>query len=278
MLTESCLKKYLSQPCDGNEFMRMNSEPHRNLKHSVPGNYSSRDIAVKISRAVDFNCLGFYDFFAKDVDGQKVPLELVTVFIYCAACPCLLDTALAICSTGSCNEHLKFEVRVDPRLRVDCCSSITSGVERLKSLQAAIDDSTREFGHAYMKNVDFFWIDQIVFAAEDEDANCLNQVDSRASYRLLLNHYNTAYTNSNMDNTVTFILGDATYLVPIMDAVDCDFNPRVPTVGQIWQVYADNSKLSGWHWIRKPWQRYYPFKRSLEAAMRALTDDARDKR
>ena len=157
MLTESCLKKYLSQPCDGDEFMSSQWELDRILKHSVPGNRST-DIAQKISRAVNFYCLGFRedcDFFSFDEYSVRVPRKLVTVFIYYAACPCLLGTALQICNSGKISQHLNFEVRVDPRLRSDCCSSLAVGVERLKFLQAANDDCTRESGINYLENVDF---------------------------------------------------------------------------------------------------------------------------
>ena len=256
MLTESCLRKPLSQRCDRSNFTSLTSNSM--LIHCAPITDTSTDVAQKIYKAIDFNILGYShhtDFFLLDNQGQQSARKLITVYIYCAPCPCLIDTALQISLSHTHSDHLDFEIRIDPRLRVDCCPSLLSGVERLKSLQAASDKFSRANLTGYPKSVDFYWIDQIVFAAEDEHTKILNLADSRTSYRQLLNHYDEATVQKSKNTTVTLVLGDTDYLVPFMDSFDCIRTPRVPTVGQIWQVYYTSTSL-GWRWIRRPWQRY----------------------
>ena len=68
------------------------------------------DIAHKISKAVDFNGLGFShhtDFFFSNDEGQKFPRDLVKVLIYCAPCLCLISTAIDISRT--LDLHLEYE-------------------------------------------------------------------------------------------------------------------------------------------------------------------------
>ena len=154
----------------------------------------------------------------------------------------------------TCTSNTK--IRVDPRLKVDCCPSLASGVERLKSLQAEINEFARKWESRYAAAIDLYWIDQVVFAAEDEHADFLSQAESKASQRSLIDQYSKASANKDQDTTVTLIMGDATYLIPFMNSLNCISHSRVPSVGQIWQIYSAYLKPLEWHWVRKPWTNY----------------------
>ena len=182
------------------------------------------------------------------------PRKLATVYFYCGPCPCLIKTACDICSSTNKSPHIDFLVRIDPRLSVNCCSSLGTGIDRLKSLQAASHHMVRGGKVQYWRHLDYGWTDQIVFSAEFEEQHVLSRADTVSSKRSLLNEYNLYNPGSvRRCQDVALVLGTADYLTSMMDSLDCGFHPKVPTVGQIWQVYYNT--LSG-SWIRKPWQQY----------------------
>ena len=183
----------------------------------------------------------------------------LNLYFYCAPCSCLIWTVISICKTSVHSSELFFVnswIRIDPRLQVNCCPSLSSGVGRLRTIQEEIDDLLR---HREMVSdsllIDSSWIDRVVFAAEEENASMLDRAESVASHRFLLNEYNQSRISSISrplgSSFVTVILGDIDHLAPFMGSLDCIPNSMVPAVGQIWQVYQEEAR-----WVRRAWQRY----------------------
>ena len=162
MLTGSCLRKALSQPCDIDYTIVPTLEPAvycvtRPEKRTTNVVQKIVDGAVGSSLSTE----------AKNSSMQQ--LHSLNLYLYCAPCPCLIWTAMNILKTPLYFKRgisgISVWIRIDPRLRVDCCSSLLSGIERLKNLQEEIDDLLRRQVMDTTQHIDFFWIDRVVFVA-----------------------------------------------------------------------------------------------------------------
>ena len=246
MLTDSCLRSFQSESCEGYNYRRSPSNLPTYSWEVEPNKWT---VARRISKVVE----PYMTKYRSDAelylseDGVPVALrKLATVYVYCGPCPCLIKTACDICSSNLKSGHLNFIVRIDPRLGVSCCPSLMAGVDRLKSLQAASHHSVRELGYSYWPHLDHGWMDEIVFSAESEEQRVLSMADTVKRQRCLVNEYSLDHIQD-----VTLVLGTASYLTSIMNSLDCRSTAKVPAVGEIWQVYDAHNE-----WYRKPWQQY----------------------
>ena len=242
MLTGPCLRKHIRQPCDIQNIIASTSKTGLYCTTRPEGsraNVLQRMMDSIITERHGTDCVG----------------DLLTIILYCAPCPCLIWTAKDMGNARYFRGRFDFycEIRIDPRLRTDCCSSLASGVERLKHMREELDELIRTSLEDFDKAaIDISWLDRMVFAAEEENPKMLNQADSVPSCRSLLNEYHQNSKSRHWnDSFITLVLGDVDHLIPLMDSLDCVPNPMVPAIGQVWQVYYQGS-----HWLRRAKVRY----------------------
>ena len=264
MMTESCLNMNpfnTYKPCQDLNFA---SDSIWNQKGHIASSTHQWNMGRRISDDIERDVLPIFDQadlydITEDDQGERVKISrrVAKVWIYCGPCSCLLTTARRICEAYGVSKHLEMAIRVDHRLRTSCCSSSTSGLDRVKDLLEGSEVRERDMAHSYDFGdfLDRPWMERAIIRAENEQDTVLGQPETPRSHQGLLREYSAEY-DFDRRSYMTLIMGECDYLLPSIECLDCIFNPHIPAVGEVWQVWTTYGKEFGWHWRRKLWGRY----------------------
>ena len=141
-----------------------------------------------------------------------------------------------ICESKRVSRHLEIAIRVDYRLNASCCSSSLVGLARVKSLLKGSENQERNW-IKFEDHLDRPWMERTIVAAEDRQGP-LGQVESPQSQQDLFREYSDEH-EGDRSSAMSFIIGEADYINSLMECFNCIFNPKFPTVGELWQVFTD---------------------------------------
>ncbi|KAK3369552.1 prion-inhibition and propagation-domain-containing protein [Lasiosphaeria ovina] len=144
-------------------------------RHSLPSRIHSM-LDLKDNFKLSIEELGGLQWLT-DIDGvlETVIFPLARIFIYCALCACLVQTALLVCSRSSLKVHEYF-VRPDDRLTSSCCI----GQDRVEGLRSIYDmvklnetQATAPGDYkipAATKHIDMLWMEERFHLMENEES------------------------------------------------------------------------------------------------------------
>lgn len=101
------------------------------------------------------------------LSARKLMVPCAMVYIYCAPCVCLIQTALKFCQSNEFSPLLDVKVRPDVRLTSRCCAEEANfaGVE---SLLEEIKQAERDNRDSMFAGIDRMWLEQRNFEHEAE--------------------------------------------------------------------------------------------------------------
>ena len=178
---------------------------------------------------------------------------MVKVWIYCDPCCCLTRTAFTICRSRGILRHVEIAIRIDYCLKTSCCSSSIVGMTRVKALLIGSEELERKRVN-FEDHLDRPWMEKIILAAEGRQGGPLGQVVSPKSQQDLFQEYSYEHENDKF-SAILFIIGEADYLISLMECFKCVFNSKFPAVSEIWQVYIEY-RDGNWSWRRSYREKY----------------------
>lgn len=214
VLTSPCRRQATDEPCDvrvlGSQVthgQRKNATPHWDIssRSEISGNrlgdliYRAFDISKVIRDEVESGILrdllkfGTNDSYNNEATPEQeafiqANLPLVSLYIYCSPCVCLIHTAISVCRRLK-SPYVKVQLRPDSRLVSSCCSTIdrSQGMRSLYEWARDWEASAIMYTfHDLAVYLDMVWLDQRLEHLDYElPYNFREDIDSKLRFLIL---------------------------------------------------------------------------------------------